>query len=67
MDAPIRMKVNGLWKEVYVKTADDRTDDTLDDGVVYTLLTLMEIPLATKAMEAYQLERQTTAMGQTGF
>ena len=67
MDTPIRMKVNGLWKEVYVKTVDQTIDESIEDDSVYTLMTLMEIPLATKAIEAYQLERQTTALSQTGF
>jgi transcriptional regulator with XRE-family HTH domain len=67
MDTPIRMKINGLWKECYIKKVDRDVDPALDDDNVYTLFTLMEIPLATKAMEAYQLERHTTALSQTGF
>jgi transcriptional regulator with XRE-family HTH domain len=67
METPIRMKINGLWKECYIKRIDRNVDESIDDDYVYTLFTLMEIPLSTKAMEAYQLERQTTAMSQTGF
>ena len=58
MDAPIRMKINGLWKDVYCKkTVVGDTDEDIAGGDVYTLLTLMDIPLRQRAMEMYQAER----------
>ena len=57
MDAPIRMKINGLWKDVYCKTVDSDTDEGVAEGETFTLLTLMDIPLRQRAMEMYQAER----------
>ena len=57
MDAPIGMKINGLWKDVYCKTADSTTDDDIKAGDVFTLLTLMDIPRRQWAMEVYEAEK----------
>jgi len=58
MDTPIRMKINGLWKDVYCKkTVVGDTDEDIAGGDVYTLLTLMDIPLRQRAMEMYQAKR----------
>ena len=69
MDAPIRMKINGLWKEVYCKTVDSTTDDAIKAGGVFTLLTLMDIPLRRRAMEIYQAEKSYAqpAIANAGF
>ena len=57
MDAPIRMKINGLWKDVYCKSENSDTDESVVGDEVFTLLTLMDIPLRQRAMEMYQAER----------
>ena len=57
MDAPIGMKINGLWKDVYCKTVDSTTDDDIKAGDVFTLLTLMDIPRRQRAMEVYDAEK----------
>ena len=57
MDAPIRMKINGLWKDVYCKTVDGSEDESVEGSGMYTLLTLMDIPLRQRAMEMYQAEK----------
>ena len=69
MDAPIRMKINGLWKDVYCKTVDSTTDDDIKAGDVFTLLTLMDIPLRQRAMEIYQAEKSYVqpAIANAGF
>lgn len=57
MDTPIRMKINGLWKDVYCKTVDGSEDEHIEGNAMYTLLTLMDIPLRQRAMEMYQAEK----------
>ena len=58
MDAPIRMKINGLGKDVYCKkTVDDDMDKVIADGEVYTLLRLMDLPLRQQAMEMQPPDR----------
>ena len=50
MDAPI-------WKDVYCKTIDSDTDESMTGDEVFTLLALMDIPLRQRTMEMYQAER----------
>lgn len=57
MDTPIRMKINGLWKDVYCKMIDGSEDEHIEGNAMYTLLTLMDIPLRQRAMEMYQAEK----------
>ena len=57
MDAPIRIKINGPWKDVYCKTVDSDKEVGVADGDVYTLLILMDIPLRQRAMGMYQAKR----------
>tara|TARA_Y100001968_G_C18913298_1_gene506295 strand:+ start:191 stop:490 length:300 start_codon:yes stop_codon:yes gene_type:complete len=57
MDAPIGMKINGLWKDVYCKMVEGTTDDDIKAGDVFTLLTLMDIPRRQWAMEVYEAEK----------
>jgi hypothetical protein len=57
MDAPIRMKINGLWKDVYCNTVYSDTNEGVVGDEVFILLTLMDILLRQRAMGMYQGKR----------
>ena len=67
LDEPIRLKINDLWKDVYVRKIDRTVDESIEDDAVYTLITMSDISLHQRALEDYKNERRATQTPVTGF
>tara|TARA_Y100000996_G_scaffold405286_1_gene380286 strand:- start:89 stop:793 length:705 start_codon:yes stop_codon:yes gene_type:complete len=60
LDEPIRLKINELWKDVYVRKIDRTVDESIEDDSVYMLITMLDVSLHQRALEDYQNERRIT-------